>query len=55
MASASDLPPVAVGQIQITRAAWELVRDAFVCEPRGTVDVKGKGSVEAWYLVGPRT
>ena len=42
------------GRIQITRATYELVTDEFVCEPRGTVAVKGKGEVEAWYLVGPR-
>jgi hypothetical protein len=40
--------------IQITRSTWELVRDDFVTEPRGPVDVKGKGRVETWHLVGPR-
>jgi guanylate cyclase len=39
------------GRIQITRATYELVVDEFVCEPRGTVVIKGKGEVEAWYLV----
>ena len=24
-----------------------------MCEPRGTVSVKGKGERETWYLVGP--
>ena len=41
------------GQVQITRATWELLRDDFVCEPRGLVDVKGP--VETWTLVGPRS
>jgi adenylate cyclase len=40
--------------IQITRATWELLRDDFDAEPLGTVDVKGKGPVETWRLVGPR-
>jgi adenylate cyclase len=40
--------------IQITRATWERLRDDFVAEPLGLVDVKGKGSVETWRLVGPR-
>jgi adenylate cyclase len=40
--------------IQITRATWELLRDDFVAEPLGLVDVKGKGPVETWRLVGPR-
>ncbi|HEU4972888.1 MAG TPA: adenylate/guanylate cyclase domain-containing protein [Gaiellaceae bacterium] len=39
--------------IQITRSTWELVADDFVTEPRGLVDVKGKGEVETWVLVGP--
>jgi hypothetical protein len=30
------------------------VRDAFVAEPRGLVEVKGKGEVETWYLVGQK-
>ena len=40
--------------IQITRSTWELVRDDFVTEPRGLVEVKGKGEVETWQLVAPR-
>jgi adenylate cyclase len=41
--------------IQITRSTWELLRDDFVAEPLGLVDVKGKGAVEVWRLVGPRS
>jgi adenylate cyclase len=41
-------------RIQITRATYELLRDEFICEPRGTVPVKGKGEMETWYLVGRR-
>jgi adenylate cyclase len=40
--------------IQITRPTWELVREDYVTEPLGLVDVKGKGAVETWRLVGPR-
>jgi adenylate cyclase len=40
--------------IQITRTTFELLRDDFVIEPIGFVDVKGKGAVETWRLVGPR-
>ena len=42
------------GRIQITRATKELLEDEFVCEPRGTIPIKGKGEIEAWYLVGRR-
>jgi guanylate cyclase len=42
------------GRIQITRATKELVEDEFVCEPRGSIQLKGKGETETWYLVGRR-
>jgi adenylate cyclase len=38
------------GTIQITRATYELIKDEFVCEPRGTVNVKGKGEMEVWIV-----
>ncbi len=41
--------------IQITCATYELVRDRFICEPRGTVDVKGKGPMETWHVLGMNT
>jgi guanylate cyclase len=41
--------------IQITRSTWELLRDDFAAEPLGLVDVKGKGAIETWRLVGPRS
>jgi adenylate cyclase len=44
----------APGRIQITRPTYELLAEEFECEPRGTITVKGKGELEAWYLVGPR-
>jgi adenylate cyclase len=43
------------GRIQITRATYELLRDRFVCEPRGTIPIRGKGEMETWYLVGRRS
>ena len=42
------------GRIQVTRATFELLADEFECEPRGPIVIKGKGEVEAWYLIGPR-
>jgi adenylate cyclase len=41
------------GEIQITRATYEPLKDEFVCRRRGTIPVKGKGDIETWYLVGP--
>jgi len=43
------------GEIQITRATYELLKDEFDCRRRGTIEVKGKGQMETWYLVGPRS
>ena len=42
------------GRIQITRATYELLGNEFECVPRGRIALKGKGEVEAWYLIGPR-
>jgi class 3 adenylate cyclase len=42
------------GTIQITRRTYELVKDAFDCEPLGWIDVKGAGRVETWQVKGRR-
>jgi guanylate cyclase len=43
------------GTVQITRDTYEMIKDEFVCEPRGLVKVKGKGDMEAWLVTEPRT
>ena len=43
------------GTIQITEATYELVKDDFICEPRGVVHVKGKGEMNLWYVLGAKT
>ena len=43
------------GKIQITRDTYELLKDDFVCNARGLVDVKGKGQLETWFLEGVRS
>ncbi len=40
--------------IQVTRATYELIRDEFICEPRGMVNVKNRGETETWFVVGPK-
>jgi len=40
--------------IQITQATYELIKDEFVCEPRGAVNVKGKGEMEVWLVVSAK-
>jgi len=42
------------GRIHLTDATYELIRDEFNCEPRGTIEVKGKGPMRTWFLVGER-
>ena len=42
------------GRIQLSPGAYALLADGFVCEPRGSVEVKGKGSMDTWFLVGPK-
>lgn len=36
--------------VQVTRAVYEQLKHQFVFEPRGPIEVKGKGKVEAWLL-----
>ena len=38
------------GAIQVTRPVYEQLQDKFVFEPRGAIEVKGKGMIEAWLL-----
>jgi guanylate cyclase len=42
------------GAVQITQATYELIRDEFVCEPRGTVNVKGKGDMDVWLVLSAK-
>jgi len=36
--------------IQVTRSVYEALKDEFAFESRGNIEVKGKGSIEAWLL-----
>ncbi|HVQ49460.1 MAG TPA: adenylate/guanylate cyclase domain-containing protein [Mycobacterium sp.] len=42
------------GRIQVPQDVYERLNDKFLLEERGTVDVKGKGPMHTWYLVGRR-
>ena len=39
------------GRIHVSDATYELIRDEFECEPRGTIEVKGKGPMRTWFLL----
>ncbi len=43
-----------VGRIQVPEAVYERLKDDFVLQERGRIDVKGKGIMRTWYLVGRR-
>ena len=40
------------GEIQVTEATWARVKDSFELESRGTITVKGKGELAAWFVRG---
>lgn len=42
------------GAVQITRTTYELIKDEFECEARGTVNVKGKGEMEVWLVISAK-
>jgi guanylate cyclase len=42
------------GAIQITLATYELIKNDFICESRGIVDVKGKGEMEVWTVISAK-
>jgi guanylate cyclase len=44
----------AAGVVQITRATYERIQNHFTCEPRGAIEVKGKGLTAVWHVVGER-
>ena len=40
------------GRIQVTEATYERLRDRYRFEERGEIEVKGKGRLPAYLLVG---
>lgn len=42
------------GAVQITQATYDLIKDEFVCEPRGSVNVKGKGEMDVWLVISAK-
>jgi class 3 adenylate cyclase len=40
------------GRIHVGEAAYKLLKDGFELEPRGVIEVKGKGAMSTWFLTG---
>ena len=43
-----------IGRIQVPEDVYRRLKDDFVLQERGAVEVKGKGSMRTWYLIGRR-
>lgn len=41
------------GKIHISESTYQLIRSEFACTPRGTIEVKGSGTMNTWFLLGP--
>jgi PAS domain S-box-containing protein len=41
-----------VGKIQVSEATYNLLRDKFIFEERGEIEVKGKGKMTTYLLIG---
>jgi class 3 adenylate cyclase len=39
------------GRIQVSSRTYELLRDDFRFEPRGEIEIKGKGPMRTYYLL----
>jgi guanylate cyclase len=42
------------GSIQVTESTYNLIKEEFVCDPRGTIQVKGKGEMPVWFVMEKR-
>ena len=42
------------GLVQITQDTYELIKNDFNCESRGTINVKGKGDLAVWFVHGKK-
>jgi class 3 adenylate cyclase len=42
------------GRIQVTEAMYERLKDKYLFEERGIIEVKNKGKMRTWFLVGKK-
>jgi guanylate cyclase len=41
--------------IQVTSSTYELIKDNFICQSQGRINIKGKGEMEVWHVVAAQT
>lgn len=42
------------GRVQITASTYELIKNDFICEPKGSIMVKGKGVMPVWHVLAEK-
>ena len=40
------------GQIQVTESTYEVLREQYLFEDRGVIEIKGKGTMQTYLLLG---
>ena len=43
------------GFIQVTESTYALIKDNFICEPRGVIHIKGKGDMPVWFATAEKS
>jgi len=44
-----------VGRIQVTPATYDRLKDSYLLQPRGVIEVKGQGEMTTYWLVGKQS
>lgn len=42
------------GRVQVTTQTYSLIKDDFDFESRGAIQIRGKGEMETWFVVGKK-